>query len=72
MVQVCRHLDLAQEPVGAHDVGELGVQHLDGHRAPVSQVAGEVDCGHAAATQFAVDEVAVKQCGSEPGLQVCQ
>ena len=34
---------------------QLGVQHLEGHRAVVPEVPGEVDRGHAAAAELALD-----------------
>src|SRR4029450_2277142 len=72
MLQPGRESDLPLEPLGAQRVGELRVKHLERDWAIVAEVVGEVPRGHPPAAQLAVDEVAVSQCGSEPGQQVCQ
>ena len=59
-------LDLTQEALGADDGGQLGTQHLDGHLAPVLEVLGEVDRGHAALAQLALEAVAVGDQGLQP------
>ena len=61
MLQAGCELDLAQEPLGAQRARELGVEHLEGHRAVVLEIAGEVDGGHAAAAELALDAVAVTE-----------
>ena len=50
-----------QEPLGADDRGELGAQHLERDLAVVAQVVREVDGGHAARPELALDAVAVGQ-----------
>ena len=45
--------------------GELGTQHLDRHLAAVPEVLGEVDRGHAAVAEFALDAVAVGEACPE-------
>ena len=57
--------DLIQEPVGAEDGGEFGAQHLERHVAVVLEVAGEVDGGHPAGAEFALDAVAIGERGGE-------
>ena len=52
-------LDLAQEALGAERGGELGAQDLDRDLAVVPEVLGEVDRGHAARAELALDPVAV-------------
>jgi hypothetical protein len=69
MLQVRGGPDLAQEPLGADDGGELGAQHLDGDLAVVLEVVGEVDGGHAAGTEFALEPVAVGE-GRAQAFQV--
>ncbi len=64
------HLDFAEEPVGPQGNAELGPQHLHGHQPVVTQVAGEVDDGHPATTNFAVDCVAVGQRGLETSAKI--
>ena len=49
--------DLAGEALGAEGRGELGAEHLDGDLAVVLQVVGEVDGGHAALAELALDPV---------------
>ena len=53
--------DLAQEALGAERGGELGAEDLDGDLAVVLEVVGEVDRGHAALAELALDAVAVGQ-----------
>jgi hypothetical protein len=60
--------DLAQEPLGPEDRGQFGPQHLHRDLAAVLQVIGEIDRGHAAAAQLALDGVA----GAQSGGQACQ
>ena len=57
--------DLAEEPVGADGGGELGPQGLDGDLAAVAQVFREVDRGHAAFADQALDLVAVAERGAK-------
>ena len=59
MLQPGGDLDLAGEPLGAERGGQLGAQDLHRHLAVVLQVLGEVDRGHAALAELALDAVAV-------------
>ncbi len=63
MLQVGRGLDLGQEPLGADRGGEFGAQHLERDVAVVLEVVGEVDGGHAALPELALDAVAVGEGG---------
>src|SRR5215472_14509559 len=65
MLEMRRGLDLGQEPRGADDGRELGSKHLDGDFALVSEIAGEVDGGHSALAELALDPVAVGKGGGE-------
>ncbi len=65
MLQPRRGADFAQEPLGAQRRAEIGVQDLDGHVALVLEVVREVDGGHAAGAELALDAVAVGQGGGE-------
>ena len=47
-----RDLDFAGEPLRTHYRGQLGVENLQGHRAIVPQIAGEVDGCHAAPAEL--------------------
>ncbi len=64
VLELCRETDLAQEPLGAEDGCKLGTEHLERHRAVVLEVASEIDRGHPAATEFALDRV--KACKGRP------
>ena len=58
--------DLALEPLEAEPRGEAGVEDLEGHRAVVLEVAGQVDRGHAAASELALEAVIVDYGPLEP------
>jgi hypothetical protein len=53
--------DLGQEPLGPDDGGKFGAQDLDRHLAVVLEVFGQVDGGHAALAELALDAIAVGQ-----------
>ena len=61
MLQGRDRLDLAQEPLGTDDRGELGLQDLDGDLAVVLEILREIDGGHAARAELALDAIAVGQ-----------
>ena len=65
-----RHLDLAQEPLGADLGGDLGPEHLERDLAVVAQVVGQEDDGHAALAQLALEGVAAGEAAFEALLQV--
>ena len=65
MVELGGDGDLAEEPLGAERVGEFGVEDLDRHRAIVLEIVCEVNRGHAALPELALEAVAVDQCGPE-------
>ena len=65
MLQIGRDLDLGQESLAAENGGQLGMEHLDGDAAAVLEVLGQVDRGHAALAQLALDAIPVGQCGGE-------
>jgi hypothetical protein len=60
-----RNVDLAEEALRTDDGGELGEEHLHGHRTSVLDVVGEVYRRHAAPAQLTVDAVAIGQPGLE-------
>jgi hypothetical protein len=70
MSELCRDLDLLQEPVGAEHGGELGLQYLDRDLTVVLEVLGEVNCGHPAARKLTLDRVAVGEGGVQTGEKV--
>ena len=58
VLQPGRDLDLALEPLGAVRRDQLGVQHLERDGSVVAEVVREVDRGHAAPAELALDGVA--------------
>jgi hypothetical protein len=63
MLEPRRQADLLEETIPADAGGECGVEDLEGDRPVVAEVLGEVDGGHAAAAELALDVVAVEQRG---------
>ena len=59
MLQSGSDFDLSEEPVAAQRGGQLRSEHLDRDLAVVSHVLGEVDRGHAALPELALEHVAV-------------
>ena len=59
MVQTGGGRDLVQEALRPEDVGQVGAKHFHCHLTPVPDVLREIDRGHAALAQFAVEAVAV-------------
>ena len=55
---------------GPSDGGQLGMEHLERDRPVVLEVAGEVDRGHAAAAELALEQVAAAQPFLELRAQV--
>ncbi len=64
VIELRRDPNLVQEAIRAERHGQLRTQHLDGDLTPMLEVTREIDGGHAAATQFALDSVAASECGS--------
>ena len=58
VLQVGGDADLGEEPLGAQHRAQFGVEDLEGDRALVAHVAGEVHGGHAATADLALDVVA--------------
>ena len=52
---------------GPSSAAELGPEDLDRHLAVVLEVVGELDGGHAAAAELALEGVAARERGGEPG-----
>src|SRR6476660_485138 len=61
VLQVGRETDLSQEALGAKDCRQFGPEQLERHGPVMLQVAGEIDCGHAAAPELAVEAVAIME-----------
>ena len=65
MLELGDDVDLAEEPLGAQRRGELGPQDLERDLAVVLEVVGEVDGGHAALAELALDAVAAAEGGTQ-------
>ena len=61
MLQRRRRLDLDHEPLGAEHRGEFRLEHLDRDLAIVLEVVREIDRGHAARAELALDAVAISR-----------
>ena len=70
MLKLGGKADLAFEALGAHGRRELGEQDVDGDVAVVLDVLGQLDRGHAAATKFLLELVAVADGRLEPRERV--
>jgi len=57
--------DLPDEPLGAQRVRQLGMEDLQGDRTVVPEIAGEIDRGHAATAELALEHVAVTESVGE-------
>ena len=70
MLQPGRDGDFAQEALAADGGRHLRLEHLDGDAAPVLQVVGEVDDGHAPAPELAHEAVLAGQGVVQGGEEV--
>jgi hypothetical protein len=66
VLQTRRRPDLGEKALRADDCGELGAQHLERDLAPVPEVIGQVDGGHAALAEFTLDAVATVERAIQP------
>ena len=64
--------DLPLEPAGADGRGHLREQYLQRDGAVVLQVPGEVDDGHPAATELALEGIPIRERGPKRRQSVCQ
>jgi hypothetical protein len=62
MLEPGSEVDLPLEPLGTEGGGQLGEKNLEGNRAVMPDVIGEIDDGHAATTELALDGVATAKC----------
>ncbi len=65
MVELRGDLDLTEETLRAECCRQLRAQDLQGYLPVELEVFDEVDGRHAAGAEFALDTVAVPQCGGE-------
>jgi hypothetical protein len=59
------HLDLSQEPLIPEPGRQVGVENLQGDATMKLEILCQVDRGHAAATELALEGIAVAQGISE-------
>ena len=64
--------DLAEEPLGAERVGEFRVEDLDRHLTIVLEIVGEVDGGHAALAELALEHIAIGEGLLQPRWKIWQ
>ena len=57
--------NLPNEPLRTQHLRKLRMQNLQGDRTVVPEIAGEIDRGHAATAELALERVAVRQGGFE-------
>jgi hypothetical protein len=65
MLEVGGDLDFLQEALRADRGGQIGAEHLEGNLASMPPVPGEVDAGHAALAQLAIDFVTIGESRAE-------
>jgi hypothetical protein len=63
MLQRRRNPDFRQKSLGAEYCGELGMKNFDGDLPAVPDVFSQVHRGHSAASQLALDSVAIAKFG---------
>ena len=67
MVELRADANLFEESLGTEHRGELGAEHLEGHFAVELSIAGEIDCGHPALAELALDRVSARESRAETG-----
>jgi hypothetical protein len=63
MLQAGGQFDLAHEALGSQRVRELWMKQLQRDGSIVTEIAGQVDCRHAPASQLAFDKISAGQSG---------
>jgi hypothetical protein len=56
-----RGLDLAAEALGSEGEAQLGMEQLQRHRSLVLEILGQIDRGHTAAPELALERVLVAE-----------
>ena len=70
MLEPRRRPDLAEEALGAKRGAEVGLEDLEGDRAVVLEVMGEIDQRHPAPAELALQPVAVRQPRAKRGRKL--
>src|SRR3954471_9530248 len=69
MLEIRRHADLGEEPVGAEHGAQLGVQEFHRHAALMLEVAGEINGGHSAGADLALYLISTSKSDLELRLE---
>ena len=59
MIEPGSEPDLSDKPLGTQRVRQLGMEDLQGDGAVMPEIASEIDRGHAATAELALEHVAV-------------
>ena len=63
-------LNFPLEPFGSDDAGHFRMEHLDRDGPAIAAVLGEIDRGHSAPADLAIDLVPIGQLGPKPRQDV--
>jgi hypothetical protein len=72
MVEPCGEPNFADEPLGPERRGQLGGEHFEGDQPLVLQVPGEIDRGHPAPAELAIELIPGGEAVSKPLEAVVQ
>ena len=72
MIESRREVDLGEKSLAPQHGGQLRAEHLEGDVAVVLEVVGQVDRGHAALAELALEPVAVLKGGGQARQRRCQ
>jgi hypothetical protein len=62
VLQAGGDFDFAGESLGPHRRSKIGAEHLDRDVPAVTEILGEIDCGHATLAEFSLQAVTVGEC----------
>src|SRR5205085_3481619 len=61
VLELRREADLSEKPLGTEDGGKLRAEHFERDGAVVLEISGEIDRGHPAAAELALDRVTTRE-----------
>jgi hypothetical protein len=70
MVQLGGHPDLPQKPLSPQDLGQMGMEHLQRDVSVVLEITREINHGHAAVADLALNGIVPVEGGRELALQI--
>ncbi len=70
MDEIGGHLDLTEEPLGAHSLGQIRAQDFYSHLPAMLAVFRKIDRGHSPTADLLQDAVAVRKRGHNPAGSV--